>query len=168
MTAPERISALATEIEFRVQAIRGAQPDWPCRKGCDTCCRRLAALPRLTPPEWQRLCEGLDLLPRELLATIAHKVRQTATRPVVCPLLDDATGACRVYAYRPIACRTYGYYVERDKGLYCAIIEARVDAGETNSVVWGNHESVDARLAACGEPRSLADWMATYGSTSRP
>lgn len=64
-----------------------------------------------------------------------------------------------MYVYRPIACRTYGFYVDRDKGLYCPTIEAQVDAGQLEHVVWGNAESIDQRLHAGGEPRDLLSWF---------
>ncbi len=46
----------------------------------------------------------------------------------------------RFYAQRPVACRTYGFYVQRELGLYCGDIEARVAGGELADVVWGNHD----------------------------
>ncbi len=80
-------------------------------------------------------------------------------RPVVRPLLDQDTGACPVYAQRPVACRTYGFYVERDKGLYCHDIEARVSAGQLDDVLWGNQEGVNQQLKRLGETHSLVDWF---------
>src|SRR5512143_2703327 len=102
-----------TDIEARVQAIRGEHPDWLCRMGCDRCCRRLAEVPRLTLAEWELLREGLAALPTEQLREIGQDIAALAeqpSRPLVCPLLDRSAGACRVYAHRPVACRTYGFY----------------------------------------------------------
>lgn len=119
-------------------------------------------MPRLTATEWEWLREGLAALPAalrdEIRAGVAALARTTA-RPLTCPMLDKSTGACRVYAYRPVACRTYGFYVQRDRGLYCGDIEARVASGGMTEVVWGNHDAVDQRLGAWGETRSLSEWF---------
>jgi Fe-S-cluster containining protein len=74
-------------------------------------------------------------------------------------MLDKTAGACLIYAYRPLACRTYGFYVERDKGLYCHDIELRVEKGELNNVVWGNHDSVNRHLDKLGDKRNLVEWF---------
>lgn len=80
--------------------------------------------------------------------------------PRVCPFLDAREGACRVYASRPAACRTYGYYVERGEVLGCARILERADA----PVVWGNAESVRQALAMLsGEALPLTDWLSPSG-----
>jgi Fe-S-cluster containining protein len=44
-----------------------------------------------------------------------------------------------VYTQRPVACRTYGFYVQRKLGLYCRDIESREAEGALVDVVWGNH-----------------------------
>ena len=84
--------------------------------------------------------------------------------PITCPLLDLATGSCPVYAQRPVACRTYGFYVQRDLGLYCRDIESRVADGALADVVWGNHDAIDQRLAGLGESRALTDWLERWDS----
>lgn len=156
------LDTLHAAIDARVDAIRAAVPDWPCAKGCDTCCRQLASLPQLTPVEWECLREGLAALPPAQLAAIRTRLDALGAepcRPVVCPLLDSASGACPVYRHRPVACRTYGFYVERDKGLICATIEAEAATGRLDPVVWGNQAAVAQQLVAHGEPRSLFDWL---------
>ncbi|MFZ3017887.1 MAG: YkgJ family cysteine cluster protein [Gallionella sp.] len=156
------LAQLHVDIDMRVQTIRGDRSDWLCGKGCDSCCRRLADVPQLTLAEWDLLRDGLAGLPPERLHEIRKNMAALASqrsRPVICPLLDLATGACPVYAQRPVACRTYGFYVQRELGLYCHDIESRVADGTLADVVWGNHDAIDRRLAGLGEIRALTDWF---------
>lgn len=165
------LTLLHAEIDSRVRHIRENAPDWPCAKGCDGCCHRLAEIPELTRAEWECLQQGLAALPPDRQERIARRIEALATdaaRPVVCPILDLETGACPIYAHRPVACRTYGFYVQRDRGLYCGEIEARVAAGALNDVVWGNHDGVDARLQKWGEKRRLTDWFAARKAEDPP
>lgn len=156
------LAQLHADIEARVQAIRDDHPDWLCGLGCDGCCHRLAEIPLLTEAEWDWLKEGLDALPPELLHEIGQDIAALAeqqSRPIVCPLLDRSAGACRVYAHRPVACRTYGFYVQRDLGLYCKDIEARVAEGAWADVVWGNQDAIDRHLC---DTRELTEWFANW------
>ncbi len=164
----EKVNILAqlhTDIETRVNAIRESNPDWLCRQGCDGCCYRLAEVPRLTAEEWDLLQQGLEALTPEQLMEIGRGIAALAgqvSRPIVCPMLDRAQGACLVYAHRPVACRTYGFYVQRDLGLYCKDIEARVADGALAEVVWGNHDPVDRCLNDLGEFRELPEWFTKW------
>ena len=156
---------LHADIDARVRAIRETRLDWQCGKGCDACCRQLANVPELTATEWDLLQQGLTTLAMERLQEISLKMSALAIHaggPVVCPLLDEATGACPVYVQRPVACRSYGFYVQRDLGLYCHAIEARVADGTLMDVVWGNHDAIDNRLTDLGEVRSLPSWFAQW------
>jgi Fe-S-cluster containining protein len=163
-THPE-LFQLQADVETRVVAIREARTDWPCGKGCDACCRSLADVPQLTAAEWSLLRAGLATLSKKRLEAIRRDVEaMTAhiSRPLVCPLLDQPTGACPVYAQRPVACRTYGFYVQRGVGLYCSDIEERTTNGDMADVMWGNHDAIDRRLDDLGERRSLTEWFATW------
>jgi Fe-S-cluster containining protein len=163
--ASDALSQLHREIDARVQAIRENRPDWLCGKGCDGCCRRLAEIPQLTAAEWVLLQQGLAALSSERLGEIRWQMAAlTEHGPVVCPLLDQTTGVCTVYAQRPVACRTYGFYVQRDKGLYCHDIELRVVEGALPDVVWGNHDAIDQRLRGLGESRALNEWFVRWES----
>ncbi len=158
---------LHADIDTRVQAIRGSHPDWLCGKGCDCCCRRLAEVPRLSEAEWNLLRAGLAELPQENLRTISREISILASqqfRPIICPLLDQPTGACMVYGQRPVACRTYGFYVQRELGLYCQDIESRVADGTLTNVVWGNHDAIDHRLGGLGEALALTEWFEHWES----
>ncbi len=159
------LAQLHADIEARVSAIRDDNLDWLCRMGCDGCCRRLAEVPRLTAAEWDLLRDGLAALPPERLLEIGRNIAALAeqpSRPIVCPLLDRSAGACLVYVHRPVACRTYGFYVQRDQGLYCKDIQSRVAGGALGDVVWGNQDAIDRRLGSLGETRDLTEWFALW------
>jgi Fe-S-cluster containining protein len=165
-----QLSELHLDIDARVESIRDGHTDWLCGKGCDSCCKRLAEVPQLTSAEWDLLREGLAALPPERLREISQEIASLAesiSRPVICPLLDRATGACPVYLHRPVACRTYGFYMQRDLGLFCRDIENLVAEGALPNVVWGNHDAIDHRLASLGESRSLTAWFADWQRESR-
>ena len=156
------LSQLQHDIDERVQAIREAHPEWLCGKGCAGCCRRLAEIPQLTAAEWRFLREGLAALSPERLQAISRDLGALVGQPwrsIVCPLLDQTTNACPVYAQRPVACRTYGFYVQRNRGLYCHEIEARVTDGNLADVVWGNHDAIDHRLTGLGGTHPLNEWF---------
>jgi Fe-S-cluster containining protein len=159
------LNQLHRDIDIRVHTIRQHQPDWLCSKGCDTCCRRLAEIPQLTEAEWRLLQEGLNALAPAHLEEIREKTKALAnqtSRPIICPMLDPGTGACPVYAQRPVACRTYGFYVQRDQGLYCQDIKSLADAGALADVVWGNHDNIDRQLRQSGESLNLVEWFARW------
>ena len=162
-----KLAQLHVAIDVRVQSILEDRSDWLCTKGCDRCCRQLAVVPQLTQAEWDLLREGLQGLSAERLQEISKNMAALSqSRPITCPMLDLVTGTCPVYAQRPVACRTYGFYVQRDKGLYCHDIETRVDDGTWADVVWGNHDAIDQQLAGLGESRALNDWFERWYDVS--
>jgi len=163
------LNQLHADVDARVRAIRDDNPDWLCGLGCDSCCRRLAEIPRLTAAEWDWLRDGLAALSPERLREIGRDIAALTgqpSRPIVCPLLDRSAGACMVYVHRPVACRTYGFYVQRDQGLYCKGIESRVADGDWADVIWGNQDSIDRRLSALGDSRDLTEWFALWKDMS--
>lgn len=154
------LTRLHSDIDLRVKSILEDRADWLCGKGCDRCCRHLADVPQLTRAEWELLREELQALPAERLLNIrSNMALLTRHQPCTCPMLDLSSGTCPVYASRPVACRTYGFYVQRDKGLYCPDIELLVAGGVLRDVVWGNHDAIDQQLSRMGEYRALTDWF---------
>lgn len=151
------LEVLQEEADARASSVTRGRA-WPCRRGCDLCCRRLAEVPRLTAAEWDALREGLAQLTPGQREEVGRRIRALpGSGPMTCPLLDSE-GACLVYEHRPLACRTYGFYRERDKGLYCPEIEGRVDRGDYEDVIWGNAEGFERRQSELGEMRDLREW----------
>jgi Fe-S-cluster containining protein len=163
MTKRLSLPLLDDRIEARARATREAHPWWPCGDGCDGCCRSLPHLPVITEAEWSRLRPALLALPPDVRVDIAARTRSaSASKPVTCPMLDEEQHRCRVYDARPIACRTYGFYAERDGGLHCAIVTEAVDAhGTASEVLWGNGGAIAEDMRAFGDVASLLRWMAT-------
>lgn len=175
----KKLLAIYDGIDERTRATAESRDWWPCRRGCDTCCHRLAEIPRMVRAEWELLREGLDALSPPVRAEVDAKIAALAgveregrvPRHVVCPMLDEREAACLVYAHRPGACRTYGFYVERGIGLHCDRITEAVAArpADEEPIVWGNAESVDyalARLDGGPDAASASAPLTTWASPS--
>ena len=147
------------DVHLRTGAIGSTHADWPCRKGCDDCCRSLASAPRVSEAEWRPLAAAIDALPRATAAEARQRIHDSAgaSRPVVCPLLDIVSGSCLVYDARPIACRSYGFYAERDLVLGCSRIQAITD--NSPDIIWGNHPALEQRIQSLGPTAELAEWL---------
>lgn len=91
----KKIDSFCRAIENRYQA------SLVCKKGCGDCCRHIS----LFPVEAMALNLALETLPLEDREKIVHRAEQADTEGG-CPLLDD--GACLMYPYRPVICRTHG------------------------------------------------------------
>jgi uncharacterized protein len=150
-----------SRVEKVVTRIRAQHPDWRCKMGCDQCCRRLSEMPRVTQVEWERIRDGIATLPAPIRSAVLAQIEAGSAKEVltVCPLLDQGQGACRIYAHRPLACRTYGYYDQRGIGLYCKMIEEDVNAGRLDDVVWGSQDSLEHDLKPFGILQSLTEWL---------
>jgi uncharacterized protein len=140
-------------VQARADEITAAHPEWPCRKGCDDCCRSLAAAPQVSAVEWDAIRAAIDALPGDVAEAVGDRIRARDSK--VCPLLDTESRACLVYAARPIACRTYGFYAERESVLGCERIAAI--ASDQCDVVWGNHAALG--FESLGEAAELFVWM---------
>jgi Fe-S-cluster containining protein len=159
----QKLQTIDDRIQATVQGIQVAHDWWLCRRGCDGCCRRLARPPELTQLEWARVDQAVAMLTPTVRAEVEHKIdallvqiaENTVGQYVVCPYLDENSGACLIYDSRPIACRTYGFFVTRTSDLYCKLIETEVNA-RGDHIVWGNAEVIDDQLTRlAGEPISF-------------
>lgn len=155
------LPVLDARIEARAAATRDAHPWWPCAEGCDHCCRSLPHLPTITRAEWERLRDTTARLRPDVQDEIrARTASAPSVGPLTCPMLDRERGACLVYDARPVACRTYGFYTERDAGLHCNRVTKAVDENAADGpVIWGNGEAIAEDMKAFGEIASLREWM---------
>ena len=154
-----RLYQILDEIGLRTAEIAAAHGDWPCRKGCDDCCRHLASVPRITGGEWRLLAGAMEALPAGTRDSVRQHIRDSArqSRPIVCPLLDCDSGTCLVYDARPAACRAYGFYAEREYVLGCGRIESI--SRESPEIVWGNHQALEERMSQPGASAELFTWL---------
>lgn len=157
-----QLNRIYAEIEERVTAARDSRPIWPCKAGCDACCRRLAQPLMITAAEWHTLKAGIKQLPTAVQKSIGRKIRALADWEeghLVCPLLNEEKGMCRVYDHRPAACRMYGYYIAKNNKQWCDLIEELSEAGELDGVMLGNYTAVTRDLRQqFGEQKSIVEW----------
>ena len=79
---------------------------------------------------------------------------------LTCPLLEERTGACRVYANRPAMCRMYGSYIARDGNEWCELVQDLYDTGACDGLVLGNAKGPKRDLSQkCGAVKSLVEWF---------
>jgi Fe-S-cluster containining protein len=161
------LEALYQRIDTRAEEISGARAWWPCRRGCDHCCRTLAAPLPLTETEWRYLWEGFLQLPQEAQAEVRAQVAELSqgAEPdaYVCPFLDPESGACRVYAYRPLVCRSYGFAAARDGGRWCHLISDVLERHGEDGILWANQDALIVALDALGGPTStLFEWFGDH------
>ncbi len=151
---------LQQRVDERAEAMDASHGPWPCRAGCDACCRTLAVIPRVCEAEFEALAEAVEALPASVQGEIRSRLE--SLRPgedgrLVCPLLDLDRGYCRVYEARPIACRTYGFYAGREGDYWCERVTAHLgDRRET--LLAGNQIAMDAR---CDAELGLAEDIVT-------
>jgi Fe-S-cluster containining protein len=162
--ATRQLQVIYADIDQRVQAMTAARPLWPCRKGCDGCCRRLAQIPELTAAEWHVVHQGCSHLSPTTQQEVTRRIQALEHwqgEEVTCPFLDDTHGACLIYAHRPAACRMYGFYVSRTEHWWCADIQALYEAGFCDGVILGNQGAIARALHhQGGEVQSLVAWFA--------
>jgi Fe-S-cluster containining protein len=116
--------------------------DWmTCRVGCTQCC--VGVFP-ITQLDAERLRQGFVTAPPEIRRSLAARITASVSRLApgfpgdagtgslgktdeqaaafedfgndeVCPVLDPETGACSLYAARPIPCRSFGPPLRNDE-----------------------------------------------------
>jgi Fe-S-cluster containining protein len=84
----------------------GAHPR--CRIGCTECC---IGVFDIAAPGAERLRRGLRELERERPAE-ARDTLCSELSHLPCAVLDPGTGACLLYRFRPLTCRSYGLPVK--------------------------------------------------------
>ena len=153
MTGRASLKVLDAAIDARVEDVRRERPHWPCGRGCDGCCRNLFEPMNLTQAEWDRLELGIASLDTAVRASVEARIPEARR---VCPFLELERGECLVYEYRPVACRTYGYYVHRGAGMWCKDVQRFVEEEGADGVVLGNQSVVDRELGA--DRISMSRW----------
>lgn len=155
----EALRVLDGRIASTVARTLEAHPDWPCRRGCDTCCRSLKQLPVVTRAEWDRLAGALQKLPDDTRQLVRKRLQFASATDRVCPFLDTAKGECTVYEARPVACRSYGFFADREGELCCDDISHQIATRIFTDVTWGNQEAIERALDEFGERLLVTDWF---------
>lgn len=143
MMDPERHLIQIVDAAF-AEAQRRAGAWLQCAPGCGECCHRPFPI---TAADTRRLQRGLALAPVDLAADIRARGQALWRRMThdfpgndatgaltgddawrewffnrmtghACPILDDATQACRLYEHRPIACRLAGPAIQAGPGIF--------------------------------------------------
>jgi len=126
----------------------------------------------MTAAEWRRVDAAVAALEPVALAHVRARIAALRTveppGPVVCPYLDEAEGACRIYDSRPLACRTYGFYASREGPETCAIIDRELTERGASGAVWGNAEALAGDVArTLGPTIPFPEWHGTDQPGSR-
>jgi Fe-S-cluster containining protein len=156
-----------------VEAARKGGPWLVCRLGCTQCCLGPFAITQLDARRLRRGLAELELSDAARAACIRQRVRQAVARishdfpgdPVTgllaenefpdsmdehpCPALDPETGACDLYAARPITCRTFGPPVrcgEESVGVCELCFQGASDAEITACEVESDPDGLELRL----------------------
>ncbi len=99
----ERHAVLCRKVDdfaARVQARHAAEMS--CRAGCDGCCHARLTITTLEAEAVRAWLAGLSLASRAAVRDAAARAQ-----PTRCAALDDE-GRCRIYAARPLVCRSHG------------------------------------------------------------
>lgn len=135
---PARDSELIQIVDTALADATRRSGDWlVCRKGCTQCCIGAFAINQLDAARLREGLATLELHDPERAARIRERARQSIARIAPdfpgdastgllaedqsseerfldfandepCPVLDPETGACDLYAWRPLTCRVFG------------------------------------------------------------
>jgi Fe-S-cluster containining protein len=136
------LDTLYEAIGFGSDLVFGLYPHIDCHTGCNRCCRN-NSLPIVSPLEWQRVYEGVALMPESAKAELVertldwhrrlgaslwqlHDHLQTPTSmdkiEAITQVLETfqdcacpflANGRCSNYDHRPAKCRAHGAFLMR-------------------------------------------------------
>jgi Fe-S-cluster containining protein len=140
-----------------------------CRLGCTECC--IGPFP-ITQLDAVRLREGLAELEQTAPARAARILQRSReavaggeeSEEDACPVLDPETGACDLYAARPVTCRTFGPPM-RWGAEPLGICELNFD-GATDEEIAACEVALDARQLEAGLLDSLRRATGAAGETS--
>jgi Fe-S-cluster containining protein len=131
-----------------------------CRIGCTECC--IGAFP-ITQLDARRLRRGWSTLnevdPGRASDVLARAERMTAEHDTEgpCPALDPTSGACDLYASRPVTCRTFGLPVRIGEDdlppcrlCFTKAVSAEVAAARVRIDPEGNEQALVEALSECG------------------
>jgi len=149
------INNLKHSIQTTIDNILLQYNNWPCNKGCDYCCNNIEHMPYLTIEEIEMLNEGIKLLDKHVIENIKVKIKNLNEHftHFKCPFISSE-GHCLVYDHRPIACRTYGFYISninKSKGLFCYKIQELESSNKLNHIIWGNYNVISTQLESMGK-----------------
>lgn len=151
-----------------------------CRLGCTQCCIGIFSITQLDAARLRTGLAALDLEAPEKAAAVRRRAADSVRRlmpgfpgnPVTgqldesdpryddfandepCPALDPATGACDLYAARPITCRVFGPPIRSEGGI--GVCELNFDGAAEKEILaaeldtsWSSLETaLDAELEA--------------------
>lgn len=135
---PARDNELIQIVDAALADATRRSGDWlVCRKGCTQCCMGAFAINQLDAARLREGLATLELHDPERASRIRERARQSVARIAPdfpgdsstgllaedqgsedrfldfannepCPVLDPETGACDLYAWRPLTCRVFG------------------------------------------------------------
>ncbi|MBI5439473.1 MAG: YkgJ family cysteine cluster protein [Nitrosomonadales bacterium] len=85
----------------KIDALLSALPTFQCKEGCFDCCGPVV-ISRL---EYLRCIQASGRTAKDIGRQMQDNLKQGV---LTCPLLDDKTKRCSVYAVRPAICRLFG------------------------------------------------------------
>jgi Fe-S-cluster containining protein len=190
MNLPARDAELTQIVDAALNDVAQRAGDWlACRVGCTQCCYGAFAINALDAARLQSGMEKLHATEPELAARIEARAQawldshaahfpgdlttgrlgesdvererfEEFANDAACSALDEVTGKCDVYAWRPMTCRVFGPPV-------------RMDAGTGGGEALGHcelcfHGASEQEVAACEMPvphRLEAEVLQAFGQS---